>query len=98
MATIRALADVAHAAGLAVAQKNAAELAARKIEMGTDFAVAEECNAYEECDAYQGAYGNHVLVIEYQQESFDRGCSAPGALDRAARPGGLPPGLAALSV
>jgi hypothetical protein len=44
--------------------------------MGTDFAVAEECNEYEECDVYQGAYGDRVLVIEYERESFDRGCSA----------------------
>ena len=44
--------------------------------MGTDFAVAEECNRYHECDAYTTAYGDHVLVIEYRRRDFDAGCAA----------------------
>ena len=76
VAMIRALSDVAHAAGLAVAQKNSSEIAGRKAEMGTDFAVSEECNTYHECYVYQSAYGNHVLVIEYEKASFDQGCRA----------------------
>ena len=47
--------------------------------MGTDFAVAEECNRWNECDAYTGAYGDHVLVIEYRRRDFAAGCAAyPG--------------------
>ncbi|KAA9150068.1 endo alpha-1,4 polygalactosaminidase [Microbacterium lushaniae] len=60
------LVDAAHRAGLAAAQKNAAEFAglfAR--EAGFDFAIAEECAAFEECDAYEDVYGAHVLDIEY---------------------------------
>lgn len=69
----------AHAAGLAIAQKNAAELVARRSELGTDFAVAEECNHYAECDAYRDGYGDHVIVIEYERADFTAGCAAfPG--------------------
>jgi hypothetical protein len=73
---MRMFSDAAHAAGLAIAQKNSAEIVARRTELGTDFAVAEECNRYSECDVYTGAYGDHVLVIEYRQADFDIGCAA----------------------
>ncbi len=76
VAQIRLFADVAHAHGLAIAQKNSAEIVGRRAEMGTDFAVAEECDRYSECDAYTGAYGNQVLVIEYRRRDFDKGCAA----------------------
>jgi len=65
----------AHAAGLAIAQKNAAEIVGRRAEMGTDFAVAEECNVYDECDVYTGAYGDAVLLIEYSHVPFETGCA-----------------------
>lgn len=79
VAMIRSFADSAHARGLAIAQKNAAELVPRRSEMGTDFAVSEECNRYVECDAYVAGYGDHVLVIEYREVDFDAGCAAfPG--------------------
>ncbi len=70
------LSSIAHAAGLPIAQKNSTELAARKVELGTDFAVAEECNRWTECDVYTEAYGDLVFVIEYRQEDFDAGCAA----------------------
>ncbi len=73
---VRLYADAAHANGLAIAQKNSAEIVGRRAEMGTDFAVAEECNRWSECDAYIGAYGNDVLVIEYRRRDFDAGCAA----------------------
>ena len=73
---MRLYADAAHANGLAIAQKNSAEIVGRRAEMGTDFAVAEECNRWSECDAYIGAYGNDVLVIEYRRRDFDAGCAA----------------------
>lgn len=76
---VRLFADRAHAAGLAIAQKNASELVPRRAEMGTDFVVAEECNRYTECDAYIGGYGTHVLMIEYRRPDFTTGCSAYGS-------------------
>lgn len=66
----------AHARGLAIAQKNSAELVGRRAELGTDFVVAEECNRYDECDVYTAAYGDAVLVIEYRRADFDAGCAA----------------------
>jgi hypothetical protein len=69
----------AHAQGLAVAQKNSTELLARRAEMGTDFAVAEECSRYDECGQYIDAYGEHVLMIEYRTADFTKGCQAYGA-------------------
>ncbi|HYP90624.1 MAG TPA: endo alpha-1,4 polygalactosaminidase, partial [Polyangiaceae bacterium] len=70
------LSAVAHAHGLAIGQKNSAELVPRAGELGTDFAVAEECNRYDECDAYTAHYGAHVLSIEYRKQDFDKGCQA----------------------
>ncbi len=70
MAQVRLFADAAHAVGLPIAQKNSAEITGRRAEMGTDFAVAEECDRWNECDAYTSAYGDHVLVIEYRRRDF----------------------------
>jgi Glycoside-hydrolase family GH114 len=61
----------AHARGLAVAQKNTAELAPRGRKLGFDFAIAEECQVYSECDAYLAAYGSRVLEIEYTDNGLD---------------------------
>ncbi len=79
VAAMRLFADAAHARGLPIGQKNAAELVGRKAELGTDFAVAEECNRFSECDAYTAGYGDHVLVIEYRRADFTAGCAAWGA-------------------
>lgn len=76
VATMRAFADRAHADHMPAAQKNAAELVARRADLGTDFAVAEECNHFQECGTYTAGYGDHVLVIEYEQADLDAGCSA----------------------
>jgi hypothetical protein len=62
------LADVAHAAGLAVGQKNAAELGSRGRDAGLDFAVTEECHRWDECAAYTDVYGDRVLDIEYEDD------------------------------
>lgn len=52
--------------GLAAAQKNAAEdTNYLKEHAGFDFAVAEECAAWQECDEYTSAYGESVIDIEY---------------------------------
>jgi len=76
VAAVRLFADAAHAAHLAIAQKNAAEMVGRRADMGTDFVVAEECNHYDECGLYTAGYGDHVLVIEYERADFDAGCAA----------------------
>jgi hypothetical protein len=74
--TMKLLADIAHSVGRPIAQKNSSELVARKAELGTDFAIAEECNRYNECDTYTAGYGDHVIVIEYRQQDFAAGCTA----------------------
>nr|WP_246324022.1 endo alpha-1,4 polygalactosaminidase [Petropleomorpha daqingensis] len=61
-ATARLLIARAHADGLAIAQKNAVELAGR--HLGFDFAVTEDCAAFAECDTYAAAY-DVVLDVEY---------------------------------
>lgn len=75
VAFMKLLSQVAHQNGLAIAQKNASELVDERIEMGTDFAVAEECNRYDECDDFRAGYGDDVLVVEYRKVDFDEGCS-----------------------
>ncbi len=65
----------AHANGLAIAQKNSLEIIDHHDEMGFDFAVAEECDAFDECDGYTAAYGDRVFVIEYDDASFATGCA-----------------------
>ncbi|MGE0790103.1 MAG: endo alpha-1,4 polygalactosaminidase [Sandaracinaceae bacterium] len=74
VAFMRLLSDRAHARGLPIAQKNSTEVLSRRADMGTDFAVAEECNRYSECMDYVDVYGDQVYVIEYRQADFDTGC------------------------
>ncbi|KRB38932.1 endo alpha-1,4 polygalactosaminidase [Microbacterium sp. Root180] len=69
------LVDVAHDAGLAAGQKNAAEDAeALRAASGFDFAVVEECAQFEECEAYEDVYGDHVIAIEYDEATFRAAC------------------------
>jgi hypothetical protein len=70
----RLLTARAHEAGLAIAQKNDAELAPQGPSLGFDFAIAEECNRWSECDAYADAYAGLVYVVEYDDADFDTGC------------------------
>lgn len=59
----------AHASGLAVAQKNSAELgAAGRDEAGFDFAVTEECDRQQECSAFADVFGVMVFNIEYTDD------------------------------
>lgn len=69
------LSQTAHDGGMAIAQKNSAEIVERRAEMGTDFVVAEECNRWDECQVYTDVYGDAVLVIEYRPEDFALGCA-----------------------
>ena len=75
VAFMAALSARAHAVGLAAGQKNAAELVPRATALGTDFAVVEECNRYDECDGFKTAYAARVFVIEYRRQDFDKGCA-----------------------
>lgn len=75
---------IAHEAGLAIAQKNAAEFTHdAHTQLGFDFAIAEGCAVWGECDAYRQVYGPHVLQIEYADElnahtkAFEQVCSQP---------------------
>ncbi|GAA4194614.1 endo alpha-1,4 polygalactosaminidase [Microbacterium oryzae] len=63
LAYMRVIIPLAHDRGLAVAQKNTAELGEAGPQLGFDFAVAEECEVYDECDAYR--YPGRVLEVEY---------------------------------
>jgi len=72
IAFARLLVRRAHAAGLAVGQKNLAGFDGSRI--GFDFAVAEECARYRECQRYVASYGRRVLVIEYRKRDFRRAC------------------------
>jgi hypothetical protein len=62
----------AHAAGLAAAQKNWAEWNGTSV--GFDFAVAEQCEQYDECLRYLNHYV-HVLAVEYRKKAFRRACA-----------------------
>lgn len=60
------LVTAAHRAGLSAAQKNAGGDAAEfRRAAGFDFAVAEECAAYDECGSYTAVYGAQVIDVEY---------------------------------
>jgi hypothetical protein len=69
------LAERAHAAGLAIAQKNDADLAPRADAIGFDFALVEECGRWDECDAYTAVYGPLVFVVEYRDQDFAAACA-----------------------
>jgi hypothetical protein len=73
------LADRAHGVGLAVGQKNTAELSrAQAARVGFDFAIAEECGRYRDCRRYTHLHGNEVIAIEYRRQDFRRACAAVG--------------------
>ncbi|KAH8831612.1 glycoside hydrolase family 114 protein [Flagelloscypha sp. PMI_526] len=85
LAFAKILSDYAHSLNLAFAQKNAAGLEATdKTAGGFDFAIAEECAFYNECNTYTDLYGDHVLEIEYSDNKnaasvFTKACTALGA-------------------
>ena len=79
MATL--LVAAGHDVGLAVGQKNAPDLGTRgRDEAGFDFAVAEECQRYDECDRYTDVYRTAVIDIEYADDlsgSWSEVCADP---------------------
>jgi hypothetical protein len=74
------LVSQAHRLGLAAAQKNTVQLTKSEAQerIGFDFAVAEECGRYRECQAYRDVYGNRVIVIEYRAKDFRHACERFG--------------------
>ncbi|MYX33815.1 endo alpha-1,4 polygalactosaminidase [Streptomyces sp. BoleA5] len=92
----RLLASRAHAAGLAVGQKNTTELLPQRSAIGFDFAVAEECGEFDECGRYAAAYDDRVLVVAYDAADFTATCRRWGARlavvlrDRDVAPAGEP--------
>lgn len=74
VAAMGLFAQVAHQQGLAIAQKNSAEVVSRRAELFTDFAIVEECNRYDECDAFTREYSDQVFIIEYRARDFAEGC------------------------
>jgi hypothetical protein len=73
----------AHQRGLAVAQKNTPEFGSRGRRIAQfDFAIAEECQRYSECNRFTNVYGNHVVEVEYTdypRAVFERACELRGA-------------------
>lgn len=78
----RLLVRRAHRAGLAVAQKNTAEVLPVRDRVGWDFAVVEECQVYRECGRFERVYGTAMIEIEYVDAGFAAACAARG--DRVA--------------
>lgn len=91
-------AERAHDDGLAIGQKNAAEMSSElRRSVGFDFAVAEECHRFDECAAYTDVYGSSVIDIEYADDlrgTFADVCADPATpasvvlRDRDLRPEG----------
>ena len=75
------LTDSAHALDLAVAQKNTTQLSHRQSRerIGFDFAIAEQCGRYRECEAYRDLFGDLVIDVEYRRRDFRRACDQVGA-------------------
>lgn len=69
LALAEILIDRGHELGLMVGQKNAAEESSGAQKAGFDFAVAEQCIEFDECNLYADAYGSRVLDIEYPDAS-----------------------------
>ncbi|WP_405164675.1 endo alpha-1,4 polygalactosaminidase [Nocardia sp. NBC_01499] len=76
---IAVLAKHSHDRGLAIGQKNGAELVDQKAAAGLDFAVSEECGDTEECGDYATAYDNHVIDIEYTEPGMSAACAGYGS-------------------
>ena len=73
------LADRAHALDMAVGQKNVAEMKAHDARrIGFDFAIAEDCARYHECDRYTRLYGDEVIAVEYKRPLFQKTCAEIG--------------------
>jgi hypothetical protein len=81
IAYAKLLAKKAHKLGLAVGQKNTVELTRRQArrQVRFDFAIAEECARWDECEDYRDVYGDRVIAIEYRRADFEKACAEVGA-------------------
>ncbi|MGK2875930.1 MAG: endo alpha-1,4 polygalactosaminidase [Nocardioides sp.] len=66
----------AHKADLLAGQKNLAGYDGTRI--GFDFAVSEECGAWDECRAYADDFGDQVLAVEYRKKDYRTTCAEFG--------------------
>jgi Glycoside-hydrolase family GH114 len=79
LAFAKRIAKRAHSRGLAVGQKNTADVTSNQADKaGFDFAIAEECARYHECRRYRRVHGDNVIVIEYRRKDFNRACETVG--------------------
>ena len=81
VAYAEALTSHAHSVGLAVGPEEHAASSGAEVSLdviGFDFAIAEECGRYDECDAYTDVFGDDVLAIEYTADGFAAACDAVG--------------------
>jgi Glycoside-hydrolase family GH114 len=46
--------------------------------IGFDFAIAEECGRFRECEQHRQLFGNRVIVIEYRRQDVRTGMTAVG--------------------
>lgn len=76
LAYARLLVARTHRAGLAVGQKNLADLDGTRL--GYDFAVTESCAQYAECWRFVRSYGSQVVMVEYRRADFDKACERYG--------------------
>ena len=74
-ALMKRLAAHAHAEGLAIAQKNTAELVSDRASLGLDFAIVEECAEYDECGEFADAFDDNVLMVEYTKKGLTTACA-----------------------
>jgi hypothetical protein len=73
------LARRSHRLDLAVGQKNTVDVNERRArKVGFDFAIAEECARYDECNRYRHAHGDHVIDVEYRRRDFVKACREVG--------------------
>ncbi len=79
LAYAKVLTRRAHERGLAVGQKNTAGITrSQSAKVGFDFAIAEECSRYDECNRYRHIYGDNVIEIEYRRKDFRKACRTVG--------------------
>ncbi|MFI5841705.1 endo alpha-1,4 polygalactosaminidase [Catenuloplanes sp. NPDC051500] len=76
---IKLIATRAHTKGLAIAQKNTTAFGTAGKAAGLDFAVAEQCGEWSECEDYTDVYGANVVAIEYKDSAYSAACSAVGS-------------------
>jgi hypothetical protein len=82
---LKLIAARAHNKGLAIGQKNTTDFGTDGKTAGLDFAVAEQCGEWSECEDYTDVYGGNVVAIEYKDSGYSTACSAVGAKISVAR-------------